>query len=149
MFITVLHGEGRADLFNLDCRIMNFIHSLKERCQVDPQDHVDLINKCGELMGLPESEQSVESACTLLRERQTYILMLANGSSEGAEVQRYVPLLADVDRMHPELADVVRKLSNPSKENDKKPGAPRRGLQTHSRNRPNASVKKNVSTPRS
>ncbi|XP_041956185.1 uncharacterized protein LOC125294870 isoform X3 [Alosa alosa] len=99
---------GRADLFNLDCRIMNFIHSLKERCQVDPQ-----------------------------------------GSSEGAEVQRYVPLLADVDRMHPELADVVRKLSNPSKENDKKPGAPRRGLQTHSRNRPNASVKKNVSTPRS
>ncbi|XP_031426808.1 uncharacterized protein CXorf65 homolog [Clupea harengus] len=150
MFVTVLSREGRMDLFNLNCRIMNFIHSLKERCQVDPQDSVDLMDKYGELMHLNESEQSTEPACTLLRERQTYILMMVYGSSEGPEGLRYAPLLTDMGKSHPELADVVRKLSNPCKERDKKIGVPRRGLQTQTRNRPSSSVKKKVlTTPRS
>jgi hypothetical protein len=37
-FITL--KEAQTELFNLNCRMLNFIHSLKERCDLDPQGTV-------------------------------------------------------------------------------------------------------------
>lgn len=124
MFVAVQFGDCRTELFNLNCRMINFIHNLKERCDLDPKDCVDLMDRSGELMNLNEREQSVEHARCLLRERQTYILLRVC-SEDGTEGLKYVSLLNNLGRCHPELADVLRKMSHPGKERDRK-GAPSR-----------------------
>ncbi|TNN77589.1 hypothetical protein EYF80_012179 [Liparis tanakae] len=35
MFVTILLGDSRMEMFNLNCKLINFIHHLKERCGLD------------------------------------------------------------------------------------------------------------------
>ncbi|KAM6965505.1 uncharacterized protein C22orf15 [Aplochiton taeniatus] len=126
MFITVLFGDSQIELFNLSCRVTNFIHSLKERCDLDMKDCVDLMDKSGELMNLSGKENSVEQASSLLTERQSYVLLrVCRG--DGTEGNKYVPQLKDIDKSHPELSEVLRQISNPNKERDRKGSSQRKG----------------------
>ncbi|XP_055775371.1 uncharacterized protein C22orf15-like isoform X1 [Salvelinus fontinalis] len=126
MFVTVLFGEAQTELFNLNCRMINFIHSLKERCDLDPQDCVDLMDRTGELVNLSDKEESMEQASSLMKKRHSYVLIrICKG--DRTEGQKYVPLLNDLDKSHPELVEVLKKLSNPCKERDRKGGPSRKG----------------------
>ncbi|XP_055775372.1 uncharacterized protein C22orf15-like isoform X2 [Salvelinus fontinalis] len=125
MFVTVLFGEAQTELFNLNCRMINFIHSLKERCDLDPQDCVDLMDRTGELVNLSDKEESMEQASSLMKKRHSYVLIRI--CSDRTEGQKYVPLLNDLDKSHPELVEVLKKLSNPCKERDRKGGPSRKG----------------------
>ncbi|KAM9547085.1 uncharacterized protein CXorf65 homolog isoform 2-T2 [Salvelinus alpinus] len=125
MFVTVQFGEAQTELFNLNCRMINFIHSLKERCDLDPQDCVDLMDRTGELVNLSDKEESMEQASSLMKKRHSYVLIRI--CSDRTEGQKYVPLLNDLDKSHPELVEVLKKLSNPCKERDRKGGPSRKG----------------------
>ncbi|KAM4616848.1 uncharacterized protein C22orf15 [Polymixia lowei] len=125
MFVTVLYGDYRTELFNLNCKLINFIHSLKERCGLDMKDCVDLMDRSGTVMNLCQRKQRVELASSLLVERSNYVLLrVCRG--EDNEGQKYVPLLNNLSKSHPELTDILRKISNPSKEQDRKGGSLRR-----------------------
>ncbi|KAJ8263304.1 hypothetical protein COCON_G00157610 [Conger conger] len=126
MFVTVQFGEGHSEIFNTNCRVINFIHCLKERCSLDTEECVDLVDKTGELVNLSDREQSAERANYLMRDRHTYILIRVI-RGDGTEGHKYEPLLRDLGKNYPELADLLKKLSNPHKEKDKK-NPSRRGL---------------------
>ncbi|XP_019908028.2 uncharacterized protein C22orf15 isoform X2 [Esox lucius] len=104
--------------------MINFIQNLKERCDLDPQDCVDLMDRTGELIQLSDKEQSMERASSLMKERNSYILIrICRGN--GTDGPKYVPLLNNLGKSNPELAEILKKLSNPCKEWDRK-GVPSR-----------------------
>ncbi|XP_035291921.1 uncharacterized protein C22orf15 isoform X2 [Anguilla anguilla] len=108
---------------------------------------VDLVDKTGELVNLSDREQSAERANYLLRERHTYVLIRVT-RGDGTEGHKYEPLLKDLGKNYPELADLLKKLSNPQKERDKRSlsrrGWPQRDTSTNqsSRSKRAASPKK-------
>ncbi|XP_053534126.1 uncharacterized protein LOC128629555 isoform X2 [Ictalurus punctatus] len=104
MFATVILGEKRTELLNLNCRIVNFIHCLKEKCKLDPQAQVDLLDRTGEIMHLMEMEHSLDLVSTLLKGRQSYIVL--------------------------SVSLMLRKLSNLSKKRDKR-SALKKGSVSH------------------
>ncbi|XP_077080159.1 uncharacterized protein C22orf15 [Siphateles boraxobius] len=147
MFITVIFGEGREEILNLNCKIVNFIHCIKEKCNLDPQETVDLMDRTGELVNLAERAQSTDLVCSLLKERESYIpLRVSRG--EGSEGPKYSAAY-DFGTSYPELAEILRKLSNPSKEKDRKGGASKRGGVSQNRNKAAINFKKAITTPRS
>lgn len=77
------------------------------------------MDKTGELVNLSDKEQSAERANCLLRDRHTYILIRVT-RGDGIETHKYEPLLKDLGKNHPELADLLKKLSNPLKEKDRR-----------------------------
>ncbi|KAI2661567.1 Signal transducer and activator of transcription 1 [Labeo rohita] len=83
----------------------------------------------GELVNLAERAQSTDLVSSLLKERESYIpLRVSRG--EGRE-------------------EILRKLSNPSKERDKRGGASKRGGVSQSRIKAAINFKKAITTPRS
>ncbi|KAJ8414722.1 hypothetical protein AAFF_G00022450 [Aldrovandia affinis] len=146
MFVTVQFGEGQSEIFNTNCRIINFIHCLKQRCNLDPEECVDLVDKTGELANLTDREQSVERASCLLRDRQIYILIRVI-RGDGIEGHKYEPLLRDLGKNHPELAELLRKLSNPQRERDRR-SLSRKGWQQRDANTNHTSRSKRAATPK-
>ncbi|XP_036382036.1 uncharacterized protein C22orf15 [Megalops cyprinoides] len=61
----------------------------------------------------------MERASSLLRDRQSYILIRVI-RGDGIEGPKYEPLLSDPGKSHRELAELLKKLSNPHKDRDKK-----------------------------
>ncbi|KAK3549057.1 hypothetical protein QTP70_029642 [Hemibagrus guttatus] len=130
MFVTVILGEKRAELLNLNCRIVNFIHCLKEKCKLDPQVQVDLLDRTGELMHLMGVEHSMDLANTLLKGRQSYFVVSVSRSEDSEELQYSAVHDGDLRKSHPELEVMLRKLSNLSKKRDKR-SALKKGSVTH------------------
>ncbi|TKS77988.1 hypothetical protein D9C73_013187 [Collichthys lucidus] len=82
------------EMFNLNCKLINFIHHLKERCGLDFKDCVDLMDRSGRVMNLEGKQQSVALTSSVLEERQYYVLL--------------------------RVCQLLNKLSNPNKEQDRK-----------------------------
>ncbi|XP_056320488.1 uncharacterized protein C22orf15 isoform X1 [Danio aesculapii] len=147
MFITVIFGEGREEILNLNCKIINFIHCIKKKCNLDPQDTVELMDRMGELVNLAERAKSTDLVSSLLKERESYVpLRVSRG--EGCEAPKYSAVF-DFGTSYPELAEILRKLSNPSKERDKRGGASKRGGANLNRMKAAINLKKSSTTPRS
>ncbi|XP_051964150.1 uncharacterized protein C22orf15-like [Xyrauchen texanus] len=138
MFVTVIFGEGREELLNINCKIINFIHCIKEKCNLGVQDDVDLMDRMGELMNLNEKAQSTDLISSLLKERASYIPVRVS-RGEGTEGPKY-SAVSGFGTSYPELAEVLRKLTNHSKDRDKKGGTSKKG--GVSQNRIKAAVKK-------
>ncbi|CAL8343050.1 unnamed protein product [Lota lota] len=119
MFVTVCFGDNRKEMFNLNCKLINFIHDLKERCGLDLKDCVALMDRCGQVTNLWEKERSAERAGSLLTERHTYVLLRVCRCEDG-EGRKHESLLNNLSKSHPELSDVLNRMSNPSKERDKR-----------------------------
>ncbi|XP_068422933.1 uncharacterized protein C22orf15 [Clinocottus analis] len=119
MFVTILLGDSRMEMFNLNCKLINFIHHLKERCGLDLKESVELMDSSGRVMGLEGKQQSVALASSVLLERQYYVLLrvLRDDDTGG---RKYVSLLNNFSQSHPELTELLRKLSNADKERDRK-----------------------------
>ncbi|XP_056586039.1 uncharacterized protein CXorf65 homolog [Triplophysa dalaica] len=144
MFVTVMLDEGREQLLNLNCWIINFVHCLKEKCGLDLEESVDLMDRDGKLMNLTERAQSTDLVSSVLKERETYIPVCV--TRVGSEGPKYSAIF-EYRTCHPELAEVLRKLSNPSKERDKRGGASKKGGVSQSRIK--AAVRKSIAIPRS
>ncbi|CAJ1068331.1 uncharacterized protein C22orf15 [Xyrichtys novacula] len=129
MFVTILFGDGKMEMFNLNCKLINFIHFLKEKCCLDFNEIVDLLDSSGKVMNLERKQHSLDLASSVLVERQYYILLRVCRDPESEGV-KYVSLLNNFSQSHPELTELLRKLSNPDTVRDRKS---RRG-QTRSRN---------------
>ncbi|XP_057213240.1 uncharacterized protein LOC130568418 isoform X3 [Triplophysa rosa] len=121
MFVIVMLDEGREQLLNLNCWIINFVYCLKAKCGLDLEESVDLMDRDGKLMNLTERAQSTDLVSSVLKERETYIPV--------------------------RVSQVLRKLLNPSKERDKRGGASKKGGVSQSRIK--AAVRKSIAIPRS
>ncbi|XP_042344147.1 uncharacterized protein C22orf15 [Plectropomus leopardus] len=119
MFVTILLGDNRMEMLNLNCKLINFIHHLKERCGLDFKECVDLMDSSGRVMNLEKKQQSVALASSVLAERQYYILLRVCRDDDTGD-RKYVSLLNNFSQSHPELTELLRKLSNPEKETDRK-----------------------------
>ncbi|XP_057213239.1 uncharacterized protein CXorf65 homolog isoform X2 [Triplophysa rosa] len=142
MFVIVMLDEGREQLLNLNCWIINFVYCLKAKCGLDLEESVDLMDRDGKLMNLTERAQSTDLVSSVLKERETYIPVRVS----RAEGPKYSAIF-EYGTCHPELAEVLRKLLNPSKERDKRGGASKKGGVSQSRIK--AAVRKSIAIPRS
>ncbi|XP_061585822.1 uncharacterized protein C22orf15 [Cololabis saira] len=114
MFVTILHGDGRTEMMNLNCRLINFIHHLKEKSGVDFKDCVDLMDSRGHVVELRAQQRSLAAASSVLAERQRYVLLRVC-RDDGSGSHKYVPLLNNYSQSHPELIGLLKKLANPGK----------------------------------
>ncbi|XP_018523880.1 uncharacterized protein CXorf65 homolog isoform X3 [Lates calcarifer] len=98
MFVTILFGDSRMEMFNLNCKLIHFIHHIKKRCGLDFKGEilkcVDLMDSSGSVMNLEVKQHSVDLASSVLEERQCYVLL--------------------------RVCQLLKKLSNPNKERDRK-----------------------------
>ncbi|XP_070690384.1 uncharacterized protein C22orf15 [Pempheris klunzingeri] len=126
MFVTILFGDSQMEMLNLNCKLMNFISHLKEKCGLDFKECVDLLDSSGRVMNLEGKQHSEALASSMLVERQYYVLLqVCRDNDTGG--RKYVSLLNNFSQSHPELTELLRKLSNPNKERDRKT----RGGRTH------------------
>ncbi|XP_072770371.1 uncharacterized protein C22orf15-like isoform X2 [Nerophis lumbriciformis] len=126
MFVTVLFGESKMELFNINCQLIHFVHNLKERCGVDMKDCVDLMNCSGAVVNLESKLLSLDLASSLLAERQNYVLVQVSRNDDDGSL-KYVSLLKSVSPCHQEVKELLRRLCNPGLDGDKKVNALRRG----------------------
>ncbi|XP_022070167.1 uncharacterized protein C22orf15 [Acanthochromis polyacanthus] len=129
MFVTILFGDGKMEMFNLNCKLINFIHHLKQRCSLDFKECVDLMDSSGKVMNLEARQYSVALASSVLVQRQYYVLLKV--CRDDAEGRTYVSLLNNYSQSHPKLAELLRKLSDQLKDPDRKT---RRGRLQSSKN---------------
>ena len=47
MFITVRFGNDNQEIFNPDCRIVNLINDIRNKCRIDEKQIVDLTDETG------------------------------------------------------------------------------------------------------
>ncbi|XP_035494871.1 uncharacterized protein C22orf15 [Scophthalmus maximus] len=118
MFVTILFGDSRMEMFNLNCKLINFTRHLKQTCSLDLNECVDLMDSSGSVMNLEARQHSVSLASSILAQRQYYVLLrVCRDDDTGA--RKYVSLLNNYSQSHPELTELLRKLSNPQKEQDR------------------------------
>ncbi|XP_067268704.1 uncharacterized protein C22orf15 isoform X2 [Pseudorasbora parva] len=108
---------------------------------------VDLMDRTGELVNLAEKAQSTDLASSLLKERESYIPLRVY-RVEGSEGPKYSAVY-DFGTSYPELEEILRKLSNPSKVKDRRGGASKRGAVSQNRIKAAINLKKAITTPRS
>ncbi|XP_017162414.1 uncharacterized protein C22orf15 isoform X2 [Poecilia reticulata] len=118
MFVTVLFGDGRMEMLNLNCKLVNFIHHLKEKCGLDFKERVELMDSGGRVMNLEPLQHSGAPASSVLAARRLYVLLRVCRSEELGGC-RYVSLLNNT-KSHPEFTELLKKLSNPNKETERK-----------------------------
>ncbi|XP_020561292.1 uncharacterized protein C22orf15 homolog [Oryzias latipes] len=112
-------ADDRRELLNLNCKLVNFIQHLKEKCGLGFEDCVDLMDSSGRVMNLEAKQHSRDLASSVLTERRFYVpLQVLRDDSSGS--QEYVSLLNNYSSGQPELAELLRKLSHPNKETDRK-----------------------------
>ncbi|XP_062816996.1 uncharacterized protein CXorf65 homolog isoform X2 [Anolis carolinensis] len=73
MFITVLHGEHKADIFNIHCKVQILLDGIKHRCGCEDEEEIDLADESGQVKNLLQNKH--RSAIELLEERETYVLL--------------------------------------------------------------------------
>ncbi|KAM9391718.1 uncharacterized protein C22orf15 [Pholidichthys leucotaenia] len=105
------------EMFNLDCKLINFIHHLKERCGLDVKECVDLMDVSGRVMNLEGKQHSLALASSVLAERQYYVLLRVCREDGG---RKYVSLSNNHSQSSPELTELLRKLSNQNREPERK-----------------------------
>ncbi|KAJ7305005.1 hypothetical protein JRQ81_010760 [Phrynocephalus forsythii] len=92
MFITVLHGENKADLFNTHCKVQLLLEGIKHCCGCEEEDEIELADENGQVKNLLQNKH--RCATELLVERETYVLLGVTGGGRPSE-KIYTPLLKD------------------------------------------------------
>lgn len=110
MFITVRFGDDKSEIFNPDCRNVILLHNIKERCDCDIEDTVDLSDETGNVMNLLDNP--TDYGKHYLTERAAFILVRVERDIDGDEDKLvYHPLLQGMesdkdflDRLNPKPA---------------------------------------------
>ncbi|XP_042328243.1 uncharacterized protein CXorf65 homolog [Sceloporus undulatus] len=93
MFITVLHGEHKEDLFNIHCKVQILLDGIKHRCGCEDEEEIELADVSGQVKNLLQNKHL--SAAELLGERETYVLLGVTTNGERPSEGGFVPLLID------------------------------------------------------
>ncbi|XP_013406584.1 uncharacterized protein CXorf65 homolog [Lingula anatina] len=110
MFITVLYGDNRQQIFNPNCLVKILLHHIKERCHLDKNDVVELSDDQGAVKNLHTN--LTEYGTEFLSDREQLILLRVEKDAEGEEDRPlYIPLLDGLE----EDEEFIRKL-NPNPE---------------------------------
>ncbi|KAG8455883.1 hypothetical protein GDO86_001903 [Hymenochirus boettgeri] len=112
MFITVKFGADQQIILNSNCKVVNLVESLREKCHCGPEVPIDLMDDSGNLINLSDLDGSPENATNHLRERHCYILVKIN-RGDGSEPVQYESMLENLSKSYPELAERLQKLSHP------------------------------------
>ncbi|XP_054906779.1 uncharacterized protein C22orf15 isoform X2 [Poeciliopsis prolifica] len=112
-------ADGRMEMLNLNCKLVNFIHHLKEKCGLDFKERVELMDSGGRVMNLEPLQHSGAPASSVLAARRLYVLLRVCEGNEESGGCRYVSLLNNT-KSHPEFTEPLKKLSNPNKETERK-----------------------------
>lgn len=89
MFITVRFADDKTELFNPDCRNCLLLNNIKERCDCDDDDFIDLSDESGSLKHLQRFP--LDYGTKHLNERE--ILILVKGERTDGDKMTFVPLL--------------------------------------------------------
>ncbi|XP_002732971.2 uncharacterized protein LOC100371097 [Saccoglossus kowalevskii] len=97
MFITVKFGDGKSEIFNPNCRNAILLHNIKERCDCDIEDMVELSDETGNVMHLLTNP--ADYGKQYLTERTAFILLRVEREDSEGEEERltYHPLLRGMD----------------------------------------------------
>ncbi|XP_053326753.1 uncharacterized protein C22orf15 homolog [Spea bombifrons] len=111
MFVTVKFGADHQIILNPNCKVVNLIESLRERCQCGSDVSIDLLDESGNLVNLSDLEGSQDIGTNYLKERHCYVLVKI--IRDGSEPARYESMLENLWKRYPELAERLQKLSHP------------------------------------
>ncbi|EDO43643.1 predicted protein [Nematostella vectensis] len=115
MFIIVRYGDDSQLLCNINCRSRVLYESIKDRCECQTEDVIDLADETGTLKNL--SDRPIQQyALEYLTSRASYILMKVKKSEDalGVESKSYEPLLRGIQENNPDfMAKVYNKKINP------------------------------------
>ncbi|KAM3610278.1 uncharacterized protein V6R79_001721 [Siganus canaliculatus] len=98
------------EMLNLNCKLIHFIHHLKERCGLDFKDCLELMDIRGRVMNLEGMQQSLALTSSVLTERQRYVVLQVCRDDDTGN-RKYVSLLNNSGKTHPEFTELLRKLS--------------------------------------
>uniref|UniRef100_A0A2H6NCA6 Uncharacterized protein n=1 Tax=Micrurus carvalhoi TaxID=3147026 RepID=A0A2H6NCA6_9SAUR len=100
MFITVLHGEQKANLFNIHCKVQILLDGIKHRCGCEDKEEIELADESGQVKNLLQNKYHY--ATELLGERETYVLLHVTNGEKLSETE-FRPLLKDEHIINPKF----------------------------------------------
>ncbi|XP_066495800.1 uncharacterized protein CXorf65 homolog [Tiliqua scincoides] len=106
MFITLLHGENKAHIFNIHCQVQLLLDGIKKHCGYTEEGEIELADESGQVKNLLQNCH--RCAAELLTERETYILLSAARGTRSSEIV-FTPLLKDDNIINPKF---LAKLAN-------------------------------------
>lgn len=110
MFVTVRYGDDRKELFNPNCRNKSLLNNIRERCDCDEEEIIDLSDEEGCLKNL--KQHPMDYANKYLNHRE--ILILVKGEKADDESISYVPMLDGLENN----AMFLERLNPPPPKND-------------------------------
>jgi len=93
MFITVRFADDKTELFNPNCRNCLLLSNIKERCDCEDDDFIDLSDESGSLKNL--QNHPLDYGTKYLNERE--ILILVKGEKTEGDNMTFVPLLEGME----------------------------------------------------
>ncbi|XP_051716088.1 uncharacterized protein CXorf65 homolog [Ctenopharyngodon idella] len=84
MFIYIKHGDNDQFLVNPNCPVVVLMQHIKTRLQLAESELIDLCDERGMLKFLFLPQNSRESACGLLKARESFIVCVIERMSDGA-----------------------------------------------------------------
>ncbi|KAJ7365953.1 hypothetical protein OS493_002691 [Desmophyllum pertusum] len=91
MFITVRFADDKSELFNPNCRNCLLLSNIKERCDCEDDDFIDLSDESGSLKNL--QSHPLDYGTKYLNEREIFILVKGEKTDGGS--MTFVPLLEE------------------------------------------------------
>ncbi|KAJ6656081.1 hypothetical protein lerEdw1_004487 [Lerista edwardsae] len=132
MFITLLHGENKAEIFNVRCQVQLLLDGIKNRCGYADgaptrgrcvSGEIELADESGQVKNLLQNRH--RCAAELLTERETYILLRAARGARSSEIE-FTPLLKDDNIINPKFLSQLANWQEP-----KTPSARVKSRRTH------------------
>ncbi|XP_070578986.1 uncharacterized protein CXorf65 homolog isoform X1 [Ptychodera flava] len=117
MFITVKYGDDKSEIFNPNCLNVILLHNIRERCDCDDEDLVELCDETGNVMHLLTNP--TDYGKQYLTERSVFILLRVERDGDGDEEKyTYHPLLHGLERNKDFLARLNPKRNLPRTSHD-------------------------------
>ncbi|CAG5135539.1 unnamed protein product [Candidula unifasciata] len=113
-FVVVKYGDNEEAVLNPCCSTQIFVDSIKRKCHCDSSSMLDLIDLDGQIKNL--SVSSEEYASDYVTARETYVAIRVERQGESGP-NKYIPLLNNLEQLHPELMVKLNNLSRPGTKN--------------------------------
>ncbi|BFZ18611.1 hypothetical protein BsWGS_21650 [Bradybaena similaris] len=113
-FVVIKYGDNEEALMNPWCSTQIFVDSIKRKCQCDSNSTLDLVDLDGQIKHLSVSPD--EYASDYVTGRETYVAIRVERQGENGP-HKYIPLLNNLQEMHPELMVKLNNLSRPGTKN--------------------------------
>ncbi|KAK9963060.1 hypothetical protein ABG768_006282 [Culter alburnus] len=104
MFIYIKHGDNDQFLVNTNCPVIVLMQHIKTRLRLAESELIDLCDERGMLKFLFQPQNSQESACGLLKARESFIVCVIKCMSDGA----YTSVSALLSSVHSAVLETLQ-----------------------------------------